>query len=578
MSGKHVFRGTVEVPQAKTNKEAVNLGQVKDLVNRYNKEPVRVATTAELTGTYTTGVLTLDSALTTLDGVTLAENDAVLVKDQADKADNAFKKMSKGLGTNSEDMKNLTALMSENGKQLTQDVIDNFNSSEGFDFDDLATKMGLENKDSLAALFGFETFDSFQNYLKSNIDKATELLSNSQDEINSILQGQEQLGGSSVKIASPFTYTDSDYKSLTEDMNLGEQTAFNQKLVAIATEMGQTGVDKFLEVFSAVYSDSSLVNSEKKALLNALPTIDLEDIQTYEDFENVLDNLGIDVKNLSEKNLSNLKNSLGALAATSKRTIIDLTQAKNKLESLKSSKSLVESAMDNNTTSFSEEDWNTLKSAGISMDDFFFTGETYNYLGNMSDLLQKIKDDTNSIRQKMLAQTTKDVEEGAKIADWIDTAQYKQSSNGDIISGESALEIVLKGEDIYDSNGNKVNDAAKEILKQIDPSSYKENMTNDLARKILQGIYDTKYGVGGTIYQNNKSQYGSNIQELQNPQDAQKSATELQNQIAQAQAMQTDTLKQEAEGSDEAAVQLERWKALEESATKALQNNKKFFM
>ena len=90
MSVKHVFRGTVEVPQAKTNKEAVNLGQVKDLVNRYNKEPVRVATTAELTGTYTTGVLTLDSALTTLDGVTLAENDAVLVKDQADKTQNGI--------------------------------------------------------------------------------------------------------------------------------------------------------------------------------------------------------------------------------------------------------------------------------------------------------------------------------------------------------------------------------------------------------------------------------------------------------------------------------------------------------
>ena len=90
MSGKHVFRGTVEVPQAKTNKEAVNLGQVKDLVNRYNKEPVRVATTAELTGTYTTGVLTLDSTLTTLDGVTLAENDAVLVKDQADKTQNGI--------------------------------------------------------------------------------------------------------------------------------------------------------------------------------------------------------------------------------------------------------------------------------------------------------------------------------------------------------------------------------------------------------------------------------------------------------------------------------------------------------
>ena len=90
MAGKHVFKGTVEVPQAKTNKEAVNLGQVKDLVNRYNKEPVRVATTAELTGSYATGVLTLGSPLTTLDGVTLADGDAVLVKDQSDKTQNGI--------------------------------------------------------------------------------------------------------------------------------------------------------------------------------------------------------------------------------------------------------------------------------------------------------------------------------------------------------------------------------------------------------------------------------------------------------------------------------------------------------
>ena len=90
MAGKHIFGGTVEVPQAKTNLEAVNLGQVKDLVNRYNKEPVRVATTAELPGTYATGVLTLDSQLTILDGVTLAENDAILVKDQSDKTQNGI--------------------------------------------------------------------------------------------------------------------------------------------------------------------------------------------------------------------------------------------------------------------------------------------------------------------------------------------------------------------------------------------------------------------------------------------------------------------------------------------------------
>lgn len=52
------------------------------------KDPVRVATTTELTGTYATNVLTLDVPITQIDGVTLAENDAILVKDQLDKTQN----------------------------------------------------------------------------------------------------------------------------------------------------------------------------------------------------------------------------------------------------------------------------------------------------------------------------------------------------------------------------------------------------------------------------------------------------------------------------------------------------------
>lgn len=90
MAGKHVFKGTVEVPKAKTNAEAVNLGQVKDLVSKYNKEPVRVATTSYLAGSYAKGVLTLGSSITTLDGVTLADGDAILVKDQTDKTQNGI--------------------------------------------------------------------------------------------------------------------------------------------------------------------------------------------------------------------------------------------------------------------------------------------------------------------------------------------------------------------------------------------------------------------------------------------------------------------------------------------------------
>lgn len=88
MSGKTIFRGTVEVPKAQSANEAVNYGQVKDMIDRHVKEPVKVATTGELTGTYADNVLTLDAPITEIDGVALVENDAILVKDQLDKTQN----------------------------------------------------------------------------------------------------------------------------------------------------------------------------------------------------------------------------------------------------------------------------------------------------------------------------------------------------------------------------------------------------------------------------------------------------------------------------------------------------------
>ena len=92
--GKHIFRGVVEVPYAEKSEQAVNLGQVKDLLNRYNKEPVDVATTTELSVASVdtaTGTLTLTKNLTSIDGVTLSattpttEGSDILVKDQLDK-------------------------------------------------------------------------------------------------------------------------------------------------------------------------------------------------------------------------------------------------------------------------------------------------------------------------------------------------------------------------------------------------------------------------------------------------------------------------------------------------------------
>lgn len=89
MAGKTIFRGTVEVPQAQGPKEAVNYGQVKDMIDRHMKEPVVAATTVELLGTYADNVLTATNG-SVMDGITLAVDDAVLVKDQLDKTQNGI--------------------------------------------------------------------------------------------------------------------------------------------------------------------------------------------------------------------------------------------------------------------------------------------------------------------------------------------------------------------------------------------------------------------------------------------------------------------------------------------------------
>lgn len=80
----------VAVVPATKDTSIAQWGQVKEYVDKRVKETVRVATTGEITGTYSDGVFTPDSPVTTIDGITLAENDRILVKDQADATQNGI--------------------------------------------------------------------------------------------------------------------------------------------------------------------------------------------------------------------------------------------------------------------------------------------------------------------------------------------------------------------------------------------------------------------------------------------------------------------------------------------------------
>jgi hypothetical protein len=71
---------------------AARLQDVADIAGEYLKKSVRVVSTTNLTGTYSTLVLTGSgvAALPTIDGVTLAVSDRVLVAGQSDKTQNGI--------------------------------------------------------------------------------------------------------------------------------------------------------------------------------------------------------------------------------------------------------------------------------------------------------------------------------------------------------------------------------------------------------------------------------------------------------------------------------------------------------
>lgn len=80
----------VSVVPATKDTSIAQWGQVKEYVDKRVKETARVATTGEITGTYLDGVLTPGTPVTTIDGITLSENDRILVKDQSDKTQNGI--------------------------------------------------------------------------------------------------------------------------------------------------------------------------------------------------------------------------------------------------------------------------------------------------------------------------------------------------------------------------------------------------------------------------------------------------------------------------------------------------------
>lgn len=391
-----------------------------------------------------------------------------------------------------------SSLMSFEGGELTLKEIEDIGDLDSY-LQAIAERFGM-SLDEVAELFNFSDSEEMKEYFSENIKYAEEAFKTSKEKLQKLI-GQDII-------------EDDIYKNLTKDMTAGAAKVFNDTISSIAIDMGQQGVDSYLNlVHSLAGENGKLSAGGQKILLENLSLINLQDIENAEDLREALDNIGISSIELTDKELKDLNEEIQAMASVASRTIVDIDKAKKAISSGKSATKLLQEAIDDGQISFEEEDYETLKAAGASSGDFFYDGETYTYLGDTVDLLQQIRNDTNAMRAKLLAQVEQDVLDGAMIADWVsgenlqgekDFWEFITGSDGKEYSREGVITAALEGNAVKTDDG--VTWDSKQLLTEIFGLDSTEvgTWTDEYAKAQLQSRYD-KYGLGGTQYTENTS-------------------------------------------------------------------------
>lgn len=116
------IRVQVSVVPATEDTSIAQWGQVKSLVNKFNKETVRAASTGPIIVSSALGILTPNPPLIDMDGVTLNDGDRVLLKDQLDSTVNGIYivNVTDNTLTRSEDFADGSILMNNTGVYVAE--------------------------------------------------------------------------------------------------------------------------------------------------------------------------------------------------------------------------------------------------------------------------------------------------------------------------------------------------------------------------------------------------------------------------------------------------------------------------
>ena len=564
----------------------------RDIESSNNQKKDMITLYRELTGETTEAILEQFSDNGKTSGI---DNDRIskalaglIISDETqDKAEKAYDNLHK---LTEENQEIIMGFLSSEGETFTGNSIKevaNANSSKIEEYFKEAFKAAEKN--------GFDgTIDDFvqslgfDGDLNDAISQAQKNINNAKTQLDSVFDDIKNLVGYKNTEALDFnnriSYIQTD--GFLSNATLGAQQEFADIIESTLVESGIQGANSYIDVVEGIY-DSLNTDASRNALIEGLSLVDINEIENVNDLTDALEELGIQNRELSEDELKDLSGSLEGLKAVAKRTIVDINEAKSQINAGKAAEDVVETAIENDTSQFSEEDFNKLLAAGVDTEDFFYDGEIYTYLGDMKGLLSTIQQDTTAMREKLLAQLERDVSEGAAVADFYNNNNSIQAQidDGDTqtYTMESIVAAVLRGQQVTGQDKTQYDavnilNSLNNYLKQSGQETINtKNMSEAMALQILQS-YQDKYGLNGSTYLDNKAEYEQQADIQLGAIEADKSAIENANNYQEATKQlkkYNDLIENNNELTETQQKEYDKWNKVQKKSLQALQAKEK---
>ena len=329
-----------------------------------------------------------------------------------------------------------------------------------------------------------------------------------------------------------------------------------------------SGVEGATQLGQAIKEEYAKLSPELgEQFLAAINALDWKNIDSIEGFNEVLNELGIDVEGAGI-DVEALEDKIKEAAKATRELSFE-----NLKDELKGLEDLADDIKDRESTAreFTEEQMNSLIKAGANRDDFIMSGiDEYTYIGDsLISLLESIEGYTSSILQEIIGNTQDKIARGEIYAAAAETSYGRNVSTADgtVYKGLSNLDILeylINGRLNADSFTNK---DLQELARVFMPDFNFDSFGNKEIVNKLKEDYDEVYGLGGTILNQNNARYND---EKQKELELSYSKLGSGQAILDKEALSPEELKAQEKALDSLILKGEGLKGVEEEITKGL--------